>query len=198
VRNIRLVSVVVVLLILAISAARWLAHQNTLAAKIPGPIRDAVMAHYGDPAGVSFRAYAVRGDHSFVVTESRYPPGAPWLSYDFFRISSTQNLNSLIIPQPMQWSGGKFEAGCSFGYDSKGNPCQAFAVGVAFDKAISRVVGVTADGRTTEAEVFDGFWWMTSPTDPYNYAKDLWTKIVAYDAEGKALYDCAPQYPPIH
>lgn len=97
---------------------------------------------------------------------------------------------------------GNFEAECSYSLiaatkPKEQRPYEEFAIGTAFDKRITRVIALTADGRSTVAELFDGYWWMKAKMDPENYSRDKWVEIQALDSKGDVLYRLEPQYPGI-
>lgn len=194
-RDMRVIAVAMLVILLIIGlAAEWRV-QNATLVRIPEQIRDTVLEWYGKEhaQGIVFRAYAVMTDCSFVVTEYNYPPGAGKV-LDFFQLDTSGKM-AFFAPQEVRLGNDKFEVNCLLYWDYSERPYQQFAAGVALDKKSARIVGTTADGRTQEAYLFDGYWWMSSDLDPNDYEKDKWIKITLYDAEGKILDERVPKYP---
>lgn len=96
--------VAVVLLALCIRQVR---SQDTIARQIPDDIKRKIMSRYTNIGtdGILWRAYHSDGDVTYVVTEWKHSPDAPYTSLDVFRIV-TSGTEPDISTFSMHWLGG--------------------------------------------------------------------------------------------
>jgi hypothetical protein len=166
---------------------------RALARRIPAEVKRQVASEFAQGKNLAWCLYRVEGRTTWVVvdytdTENRYG-GLP-ASLALFRIADDQHTCATV-----HWTGDPFLASMpSFGRDSEGRPTSQLVFGVVRDSTVAKITATIADGRTAEATVQDGYWWIEGSMTAAAYAKDQWTKITATDAKGKTLYETVPDY----
>lgn len=197
-KSLRAVCVAAVIILIAIYSIVEFRHQSSVASQVPEDIKQAVREKR--PGG-QWRAWYVDGPVSLAVVQedSSY---TGFIRYYFYRFErSVSGLNHEDWLFELQ-SRDRFQVHPTYALTYDPNPMgqrpyRQFALGLAQDNRIKRVLITTAHGEGQEAILFQGFWWLQADIDPQDYEKSKWVRAEAVDEKGNVLYSVVPQYPTI-
>lgn len=167
---------------------------------IPEPIRGFAQGHAdtrGDHPTIVWRAYAQEGDYVYVAftLDGPYTTGRGHLAVAAFDAASEFDLPLTAHASGTLMTSFAFTP-VGWGHSSgtrRGQPVGTLRTGgLVLDDRVTKIIGVTEQGRTVECTPFESFWvlWCTynkENPDP-RVIEDRWVSIRAVDENGEVLH----------